>query len=189
MAVDRFRNDGPDQSSHPYERAPDANKPTVLTEPVEYRSEHYDALRKAIGEPDRPGDPIAKADAATERTGWDGIAAADRPPLDKIVLSPERAVHILDGDATGGGHRHGTGKPGKTEFPAAWDDAKVLSTIQDVAQAPDQQPVHQTWNDRWLTRGTQDGVEIVAVVSSDGRVLSGWPLPGGPGVVQNPKEK
>jgi Bacterial EndoU nuclease len=185
MAVDRFQNDAPDQTSHPDNRAPDAAKPTVPPEPAEYRSEHYDALRKAILE---PSGPIMEADAATERTGWDDIAEADRPPLDKIVLSPDRAVHILDGDATGGGHRYGTGKPGKTEFPADWGDAKVLGAIQDVAQAPDQQPLHQTWNDRWLTRGTRDDVEIVAVVSSDGRVLSGWPLPGGPGVVQNPKE-
>jgi hypothetical protein len=185
MAVDRFQNDGPDQTSKPDKPAPDADEPTAPTEPAEYRSEHYDALRRAILE---PGDPIVKADTATERTGWDEIAAADRPPLDKIILSPERAVHILDGDATGGGHRYGTGKPGKTEFPADWDDAKVLGAIQDVAQAPDQQPLYQVWNDRWLTRGTRDGVEIVAVVSTDARVLSGWPLPGGPDVVQNPKE-
>jgi Bacterial EndoU nuclease len=180
MAVDRFRNDAPDQTSHPDSRAPDTDKPTVRQEPAEYRSEHYDALRRALLEPDPPG--------ATERTGWDDIPAADRPPLDKIVLSLERAAHILDGDATGGGHRYGTGKPGKTEFPAGWDDAKVLGTIKDVAQAPDQQPLYQAWNDRWLTRGTRDDVEIVAVVSSDGRVVSGWPLPGGPGVVLNPKE-
>jgi hypothetical protein len=37
-------------------------------------------------------------------------------------------------------------------------------------------------------RGTRQEVEIVAIVSSDGRVVSGWPRPGGPGVVQNPKE-
>ena len=85
MAVDRFQNDAPDQTSHPDNRAPDTDKPTVRQEPAEYRSEHYDALRKAILEPDPPGGPIVKADTATERTGWDDIAATDRPPLDARV--------------------------------------------------------------------------------------------------------
>ncbi len=32
------------------------------------------------------------------------------------MLSDERKSHILDGDSSGGGHRYGTGKPGKSEF-------------------------------------------------------------------------
>jgi hypothetical protein len=31
-------------------------------------------------------------------------------------------------------------------------------------------------------------VEVVAIVAGDGTVWSGWSLPGGPGVVKNPKE-
>jgi hypothetical protein len=95
--------------------------------------------------------------------------------------------HILDGDTTGGGHRHGTGKPGKTEFPASWDNGKVTDVLVDVARRPDQTPGHQEWNGRWVTRGTRDDVEVVVVVAPDGRIWGGWPLPGGAGVIKNPE--
>ena len=32
------------------------------------------------------------------------------------AISPQRRVHILYGDKTGGGHRHGTGKPASLSF-------------------------------------------------------------------------
>ena len=116
--------------------------------------------------------------------------AGDRPADDRIRVSPERAAHILDGDSTrnGGGHRHGTGRPGKTEFPASWDDQKVLDTVLDVARRPDRPPVRQEWNGRWVARGTREDVEIAVVMASDGRIWTGWPLPGGAGVVKNPEE-
>jgi len=129
-----------------------------------------------------------KADEADERGGWKEIDAADRPPADGIRMTPERATHILDGDSTGGGHRHGTGKPGKTEFPAGWDDTKIVDAIVDVARRPDQKPEHQQWNDRWVARGTRDDVGIVAVLARDGRIWTSWPTPGSPGVIKNPEE-
>ena len=72
----------------------------------------------------------------------------DRPSLDSLHVPPERAGHILDGDRWGGGHRHGTGRPGKTEFPAGWDDEKIIGHVLDVARAPDDAPVFQA-NRRW----------------------------------------
>ncbi len=123
-----------------------------------------------------------------ERSGWDAVDAENRPPLDAIRITPERRTHILDGDAYGGGHRHGTGKPGKTEFPASWSDEKIIDTLLDVARRPDRVPQRQDRNGHWVTRGTRDDMDVVAIVAGDGRVWSGWPLPGGPGVVKNPKE-
>ena len=35
------------------------------------------------------------------------------PPEKPSLIDDERATHILDGDATGGGHRGGTGEPNK----------------------------------------------------------------------------
>jgi hypothetical protein len=127
------------------------------------------------------------ADTQTERSGWDAVDAEDRPALDELHITPERSVHILDGDSTGGGHRHGTGKPGKTEFPANWHDDKIIDTLLDVARRPGQAPGHQEWNDRWVARGTRDDVEIAVVITRDGCIWGGWPLPGGPGVVKNPE--
>jgi hypothetical protein len=127
------------------------------------------------------------ADTKTERPSWDAVDAENRPDLDSLRVTPDRLTHILDGDSTGGGHRAGTGKPGKTEFPASWDDGKIIDTLLDVARRPDHPPGHQEWNDRWVTRGTRDDVEIVVVTARDGRIWSGWPRSGGRGVVKNPE--
>lgn len=107
-----------------------------------------------------------------------------------IRLSPERATRILDGDSisNGGGHRHGTGKPSKTEFPADRDDQKVIDTVPDVARRPDQWPVLQDRNNRRLCRGTRDAVEISVIVSPGGEVWTAWPEEGSPGVVRNPRK-
>ena len=116
--------------------------------------------------------------------------AGDRPPLDRIRVSPERAADILDGDSTGngGGHRHGTGRPGKTEFPASWDDQKVLDTVLDVARLPDRPPVNQDRNNRWLCTGMRDSVEASVIVLPDGEVWTAWPEEDSPGVVRNPRK-
>jgi hypothetical protein len=134
------------------------------------------------------GEVLRAAVDGTGRGGWEGIDAADRPPADGIRVSPERTTHILDGDSTGGGHRHGTGQPGKTEFPATWNDAKIVDAVMSVARRPDQVPTHQQWNDRWVARGTRDDVGIVAVLARDGRVWASWPTPDSPGVTKNPEE-
>lgn len=125
------------------------------------------------------------------RHGWDAPGVADhpaRPDPASIRLTDERRTHILDGEEAGGGHRHGTGKPGKTEFPAAWSDDQIAVDVVDIARSPDEPPVHQNWNDRWRVRGSREGVEIVAIVESDGGIWTAWPLEGGPGVVKNSEE-
>ncbi|MGH3229205.1 MAG: EndoU domain-containing protein [Streptosporangiaceae bacterium] len=161
-----------------------AGSRTELAEP-RTRTEYYEELRATDGEAAQADED--QADKRAGRSGWDAIDAEDGPDIDALRVSPERAKHILDGDKTGGGHRHGTGKPGKTEFPASWDDRKVIDTVLDVARRPDATPGHQEWNDRWVARGTREDVGIVAVIERDGRTWTAWPLPGGPGVVKNPE--
>jgi hypothetical protein len=180
---DAARDMGAEQ--HPQQCGSGADATTPRTGPVELRTraEYYEALRVADEEARR----VDSRGTRTERSGWEAIDAEKRPALDALRLTPERLTHILDGDSTGGGHRHGTGKPGKTEFPASWDDRKVTDVLVDVAQRPDQMPGHQEWNGRWIARGTRDDVEVVVVVAPDGRIWSGWPLPGGAGVVKNPE--
>jgi len=163
--------------------APSGDVPARRSEPAETRSheEYYEVLRAADDGYERP---------ESDRSGWDSLNAADRPPVKAIRVNPDRRTHILDGEPDdGGGHRHGTGKPGKTEFPASWDDEKIIDTIVDVARRPDMPPQHQQKNDRLVARGTRDDVEIVVIIERDGRIWTSWPLPGGPEVVKNPKEK
>jgi hypothetical protein len=112
---------------------------------------------------------------------------SDRPPLDSVHVAPERAKHILDGDRWGGGHRHGTGRPEKTEFPSSWDDEKTIGNILGVARSPDDPPVFQA-NRRWRAHGHRDEVGITVIIQPDGRIWSAWPDAGSPGVVKNPRE-
>ena len=153
------------------------------------RAEYCAAVRGPDDRTIRPDEDHRPGTERPERSGWDTVDAENRPRLDAIRITPERGTHILDGEPNGGGgHRHGTGKPGKTEFPASWSDQKILDTLLDVARRPDRVPRRQERNGNWVTRGTRDDVEVVAIVAGDGTVWSGWPLPGGPGVVKNPKE-
>jgi hypothetical protein len=42
----------------------------------------------------------------------------------------------LEGDAIGGGHRHGIGSPGKSEFPFDWSDDKIIEEVESVVNDP-----------------------------------------------------
>jgi Bacterial EndoU nuclease len=171
----------------------DGEKPTEDSPGDDKPDDHSavdDKLADDKPEGDGPADGSHVADSRTERSGWDSVDERNRPPVDDIRVSPERRGHILDGEADGsGGHRHGTGNPGKTEFPASWNDEQIIDALLDVARRPDHPPRQQERNDRWVTRGTRDDVEVVAVIAPDGRIWTGWPTPGGPGVVKNPKER
>jgi hypothetical protein len=196
MALDRHDDgvDGPrdvEPEQHRRHGGSPGDTPAARAEPAEprTRAECYEALRAADGKPvPGPDHHGAPDDTRQDRSGWDTVDPGRRPSLDALRVTPERTGHILDGDATGrGGHRHGVGNPGKTEFPASWDDKKIMDNVVDVARRPDQTPIYQAWNSRWLARGTRDDVEVVVVIAGDGRIWSGWPRPGGPGVVRNPR--
>jgi Bacterial EndoU nuclease len=64
------------------------------------------------------------------------------------LASPARRTHILDGDATGGGHRW-PGQPDKTPFPKSWTDDEIMHADSDIATDPSLQ-----WN--W-TKGGPNG--------------------------------
>ncbi|WP_263417852.1 RHS repeat-associated core domain-containing protein [Terriglobus albidus] len=78
------------------------------------------------------------------------------------LIPARRMKHILDGDATGGGHRAGTGMPGKSEFPAEWSDAKIEEVIEDIATDPNAPRVTQG-RDTVVT-GTRDGVDVRVII-------------------------
>ena len=115
-----------------------------------------------------------------------GTGAVDESDEFVDLVDPDRRSHILDGDATGGGHRHGTGKPGESEFPAHWSDDEIMHHISDVATDPkaipgannstlmfgrNGQPIRNTYT------GIRDGVMIKVVVEpATGRIISGYPI-------------
>src|SRR5262244_2082885 len=128
MALDRPDDDFDDfdDFDRPERQVPGGDVPARRPEPAESRSreEYYEALRVA-------------SDGEAADDGGGAVDAEDRPKAEDIHVTPERTTHILDGDKTGGGHRHGVGKPGKTEFPASWTDERVVASILDVARRPD----------------------------------------------------
>jgi hypothetical protein len=182
MALDR----PDDDFTRPDREVPGSDVPAARSDPAEWRSheEYYEALRVADGQPPEVGD------SQEDRSGWDSVDAADRPAIEDICVSPERTTHILDGEpGGGGGHRHGVGKPGKTEFPASWDDRKIVDTVVDAARRPDSTPEHQHWNDRWVCSGIRDSVEVSVIVLRSGEIWTAWPEEGSPGVIRNPPKE
>jgi hypothetical protein len=191
MAVDRPADDDPEEISGRFRENPGGpvrlpadgtSKGGEIAEP-RTRAEYYQALRAAVDEQASVLDATNVSADASPPSAWDNAEALTRPPLDALRIPPERAIHILDGDATGGGHRYSTGNPGKTEFPASWDDEKIIDSILSVARSPDS--VNLQRNGRWLVGGTRDGVMLDVIIMIDGRIWSAYPLPGSPGVRQN----
>lgn len=191
MALDRPSADDYEQVSHRHRETPpelgQAHADGAAAEPemAEPRTpaEYYRDLRAAV-------DQLARGPEEADtrrRSAWDDVTAATRPSLDALRIPPERTAHILDGDATGGGHRHGTGSPGKTEFPAHWDDDTTIDIIVSTARSPDSAEFQQ--NGRWKALGSHDDVKLAIIVMPDGRIWSAYPLPGSPGVRQNPRTR
>lgn len=54
----------------------------------------------------------------------------------RIVVTPARRTHILDGDATGGGHGPGRGISRKSEFPAEFTDDEIIDGAEAIANDP-----------------------------------------------------
>ena len=192
MAVDRPADGDPEEISdrsrekqHEHGRLPadGMSAETEIAEP-RTRAEYYQALRAVVDLQARAVHAESTS-ADSPRSAWDNADALTRPPLDALRIPPERAIHILDGDATGGGHRYGTGTPGKTEFPANWDDDRILNAITFAARSPE--TVHQQWNQRWKARGEFDNVRTTVIIEPDGTIWTAWPEEGSPGVVRNPE--
>jgi RHS repeat-associated protein len=112
-----------------------------------------------------------------------GRAFAARGGGDLVDLaSPGRRRHILEGDATGGGHRAGTGLPGKSEFPAGWSDDQVMHHIADIATDPAATRTAGRGG-RTVVDGTRDGIDIRVILAPDGSIVTGFPT----NVPRNPR--
>ena len=92
------------------------------------------------------------------------------------LLDRKAWTHILDGDATGGGHRFGTGITGKSEFPAGWNDDKIVHYISDVATDP--RSTVSVKGAVTVVTGTREGTDIRVIIRPDNgvpRVVSAYP--------------
>lgn len=91
-------------------------------------------------------------------------------------VSQKAETHILDGDSNGrGGHRFGTGRPGKTEFPRGWSDDKIIKAVESVANDPALSS-HLRRDRREEVRGTRDGIDILVVIERGGmEIVTAYP--------------
>src|SRR5215510_9618992 len=95
-----------------------------------------------------------------------------------IRVSPVRRVHILDGDATGGGHGPGRGISGKSEFPAALTDDEIITGVELIANDPASYPggVIPTGPGRLKIAGQINGVRTTVIVEPGaGAIVTAWP--------------
>ncbi|GDY33661.1 EndoU domain-containing protein [Gandjariella thermophila] len=119
--------------------------------------------------------------------------APQPPDPSAITHTPTSAQHILDGDGgKQGGHRAGTGVPGKSEFPKNWSDQDILDRSADIARTSKPVTPAKLTNDGhgnkmfcWDYVGVRDGVKIRVTVLENGHIRTAYPE-SGPGVVKNP---
>jgi len=109
-----------------------------------------------------------------------GIQLCGEPPCGASVdlASAARRGHILDGEVRsngsfGGGHRPGTGYPGKSEFPSGWSDEQIMHHISDVATDP-HSTVRPGRGGDVFVQGTRDGVDIQVLIRN-GQIWTAYP--------------
>lgn len=79
-------------------------------------------------------------------------------------------------ESFGGGHRHGTESPGKSESPASWSDGRFIHDTSDVATDPDLEWVPQgKTGTTFIANGMRDGVAIRVVIRND-EIISGFSM-------------
>lgn len=91
-------------------------------------------------------------------------------------LTDQRRAHILFGDGTGGGHRAGAGKPGKTEFPVSWSDEKIIAVVMHLANDA-ALPIRQSGRRYWIKTGEEEGLQIRIVLDREkSEIITAYPV-------------
>lgn len=166
--------DGPSAAASPHD-----GRPT--------RQEYYEQLRRAADLELARGhaEYYQRRDAPPGGTVWD---LAPAPRREEIHLPQFRAQAIAHGhpdqDPHEGGHLHGTGKPGVSEFPPGWDEQKIAETTLDVARDPEtidwvdpaEYPGSQTlYPPYWEARSDVEGLTVTVSVRKTGEITEAWP--------------
>lgn len=91
------------------------------------------------------------------------------------AISPQRRAHILYGDATGGGHMFGAGKPCKSEFPKHWDEDTIIKEVELIA-ANDNLNWEQQRNGYYVTEQKVGAVKVRVVKGRENKnVITAYP--------------
>jgi hypothetical protein len=168
----------------------DPDAPSVIANPWDgrpTRQEYYEQLREGVEleQARGHGSYYERRDAPPGSTVWDLVLA---PREEDIHLPDFRREAILHGhpdqDPYEGGHLHGTGKPGVSEFPPDWDEEKIIGTALGVARDPES----IDWDDPaewrgsatlhppcWLAESHEGDITVRVSVRKNGEITDAWP--------------
>ncbi len=105
-----------------------------------------------------------------------GFSWLDFQDHDDIVISDKRRLHILQGDARGGGHAFGTGRPCKSEFPKEWSNDEIITHVQTIA-ANDNLNWEKQDNGYYTATQTIENVRVRVVLNKNkDDVVTAYPL-------------
>jgi RHS repeat-associated protein len=98
------------------------------------------------------------------------------------LASAQRRTHILDGDATGGGHRW-PGNDGKTPFPRTMTDTEIMHNVSDVYTNPASTSTNQTGPQGSLYTNAGAPAKIATVGPAQGIDIKVVARPMGDGII------
>lgn len=91
------------------------------------------------------------------------------------ILTEKAKQHILYGNETGGGHKHGINKACKSEFPKHWNDQKIIATIKKVA-ANDNLHWQKQNNGYYVAEEKHDAINVRVVLGrQQKKVITAYP--------------
>lgn len=135
-----------------------------------------------LGDNPLPDELVARLWELGFAMGYDADFLVEDDTLAKA--RPERRVRptLPRLPLAGGGHGPGRAIPGKREFPQRWDDDTTMQHTMDVSMQPSGAvPLPHGGFRAW---GERDGVLLAVLVSSEGELLTSYPV-SGEGVQQN----
>lgn len=99
-----------------------------------------------------------------------------KPPVRAAVVTEQRKIHILYGDATGGGHLYGMNKPCTSEFPPEWRADDIIARVTAHA-ANDNLGWKKQKNGNYAAEAADRGLKIRIVVNADRtEVVTAYPV-------------
>jgi hypothetical protein len=95
-----------------------------------------------------------------------------------IRVSPARRIHILDGDATGGGHGPGRKLSRKVQFPGTLTDDEIIAGIEAITNDAANYPGGSipASSGRFKIADYINGIRTSVIVDPSGaEVITAWP--------------
>jgi outer membrane murein-binding lipoprotein Lpp len=120
-----------------------------ITEKIAKLTAKINSLKKESKAVDDAKNVANKGDGIVEKSCTSGKKCS----LNIADKTSERKDHILNR------HRHGSNKPGKTEFPQGWSDDKIINEVNKIANDPTAKQGMGKYNSPYKI-GKVDGVEI-----------------------------